>query len=130
MSFDPTIFRQSFEEFADPGIYSTGRLTRLANAALLQMDAGRWDTWLDMGTDYFVAHKLTLEDRARARADVGGDPGLINGPQTAKAVGEASATYDATSVVVENAGEFNLTVYGLEWIRLARMIGAGPLQVI
>jgi uncharacterized protein DUF4054 len=129
VSFDPTIFRQDFAEFGDFGQYSDARLNRLASLALRQMDACRWGEWLDDGTNLFVAHKLCLGDRNRRLAESGGNVGVVQGPLTAKAVGEASAAYDASMIQYENGGEMNMTTYGLEWLRLSRMVGAGPIQV-
>ena len=38
-------------------------------------------------------------------------------------------SYDTATASEEGAGFWNLTVYGQEYIRQARMVGAGPLTV-
>lgn len=129
MSFAPATFRQIFPEFADPIKAPDVKLNLLSQEALLEMDAVQWGTWLDVGCNYLTAHKLAVGLRRLKEARGGGVPGMVQGPLASKAVGEASASFDNSEVVVKGGGILNTTVYGLEFLRLQRMIGAGPLQV-
>jgi hypothetical protein len=45
-----------------------------------------------------------------------------------KTVDKVSVTYDTASAMEEDAGHWNLTVYGTRFIRLARMVGTGGMQ--
>lgn len=87
-------------------------------------------TLYDLGAELFVAHHLVLERQAMdAAAIAGGVPGLTQGPASSEGVGPVSISYDNGQVTYEGAGPWNATMYGLRWMRLARSISAGPLQV-
>ncbi len=87
-------------------------------------------TIYDMGLELWAAHHLVLERRALdAAAKANGVPGQVTGPVSSKSVGPATVSYDTGAVVAEGAGFWNLTVYGLRFIRISRMRGTGPVQV-
>ena len=130
MSFAPATFRQRFPEFADPAVASDSLLESLAAEASLQMDAVAWGTWFDMGVNLFVAHNLALIQKQQRNQRAGQVPGGITGPLASKSVGEASASYDNSSLVIADGAEWNSTMYGIKWLRLSRLRGAGPLQGI
>ncbi len=84
------------------------------------LPAERWADYLDLGTELFVAHNLTL-DGQRAKP--------LSGLVTGKTVGSASVSYDGASVTLNGAGPWNATGYGARFWQLAYMIGAGGVQV-
>lgn len=129
MSFTPSDFREEFAEFLDPGAYPDSQLNRIAARVSKLIDPCRWDEMYDYGVSLMVAHTLVLRTRAESKSYVGSIPGEVQGPLTAKAVDDVSGSYDASSVVIEGGGDWNLTTYGIEFLRLGKQFGAGGSQV-
>lgn len=129
MSFAPSTFRQQFPEFHDPKLYSDIVIGLWSGAAGSLMDPTRWGANLDLGTSLFVAHHLAMAARDKAAADAGGVPGQAQGVLTAKAVDKVSASYDAGSISLTDQGFWGMTSYGIRFLTLARMMGAGGIQI-
>jgi Protein of unknown function (DUF4054) len=143
----PTIFRQNFNAFADPGVFDDNSINLFLGVAGNLMNDNRWggnaDEVLDgngnittMGTqDYgiclFTAHHLVLmaRDNATVRAD--GLPGTVEGVRNAKSVDKVSVSYDTEGVMIKGGDFWNMTQYGIRFLHLARMMGTGgALQLI
>lgn len=122
-------FRTALPEFTDANRYPDSGIDFWLGIATLQLNAARWSTMLDHGTMMFVAHQLALEAKAQATAANGGIPGGDVGPVNNKSVDKVSVGYDSQAGIELEAGHWNLSVYGTRFIKLARMMGAGPLQV-
>lgn len=129
MAATPEGFRTAFPVFSDKGNYTDGRVSFWLSFASKVMDVQRWGELLDHGAYLLVAHNLAIEARSSKDAAFGKAPGQATGIVTNKSVDKVSIGYDASSVAEEGAGAYNLTVYGQQFIRLARLIGAGPVQV-
>lgn len=129
--FDKASFRAAFPEFADNARYPDAMLDFWSGIGerLMFPQQHRWDTVYDYGLQLFVAHNITLAAQNVAASGSGGVPGSVSGPTTSKAVGSVSVSYDAASSIEPNAGHWNLTTYGKMLIHLARMIGAGGIQI-
>lgn len=127
--FDKADFRAAFPEFADTARYPDAMLDFWAGIGERLFIAHRWDTVYDYGLQLFVAHNITLAAQNVSASAAGGVPGGVSGPTTSKTVGSVSVSYDAASSIEPNAGHWNLTTYGKMLIHLARMIGAGGIQV-
>lgn len=127
--FTPAQFRQRFREFADPELYQESSIEFWADLAATLMPADRWGAILDYGISLFVAHHLAISQRNEQAAEIGGALGVVNGPQTQKAVDKVSASYDTSAVSLTDAGFWNLTTYGIRFLQQARMIGAGGIQL-
>ena len=84
---------------------------------------------MDIGVSLYAAHYLTIGRRNELAAQRGGVTGNVEGPKSAKAVDKVSASMDTKAVTIENAGFYNLSVYGIQLFQLARYVGAGPVQV-
>lgn len=125
----PASFRQQFPAFRDPGVYEDGPISLYIQVAGNLLDANRWDTLLDYGTMLFVAHHLVLAARDDATVAAGGIGGDVKGILTAKSVDKVAASYDASSVSIEDGDFFNMTRYGIEFLRLAKQFGAGGVQI-
>lgn len=121
-------FRAAFPEFGKLQDYADGQITFWLTLSTKMFDAGRWGELLDHGTMLFVAHNLALQKRAEKDAQFGKIPGQATGPVTSKSVDKVSVSHDTASIAEEGAGAFNLTTYGQQYIRLARLIGAGPVH--
>lgn len=123
-------FRKDFPEFAVPNKYNESALTFWLGLAYDHFfNAPRWGETLNIGVEMFVAHQLVLEADALAAVSVNGQPGQYVGAVSSESVDKVSVNYDTNTTVDEGAGHWNLTVYGKRYIRLARMIGAGGIQL-
>ncbi len=86
-------------------------------------------TLADFATELFVAHQIVLEKQAIDQANSGGDPGTRIGVVTSKSVGGVSVSFDVSQIVDPKSGFWGMTMYGLRFIRLARLRGMGPVQI-
>jgi hypothetical protein len=128
MSLTPAQFRLDFPEFSNPIQFQDSLITFWINNAANLINTCRWDTLATLGTELLVAHNLVLSARDQASA-VAGVPGEMTGPVSAKAVDKVSVSFDTNAAALPNAGDYNLTVYGVRFLRLARMIGSGGTQL-
>ncbi|MBZ9939142.1 DUF4054 domain-containing protein [Mesorhizobium sp. BR1-1-16] len=97
--------------------------------AAIMLPADRWGAALDRGIELYVAHHIALQMKGAAVGRLGGIPGQVQGPLASKTVDKVSMSYDTGAVAIEGAGDWNLTVYGVQFQRLARMFGAGGIQL-
>jgi len=122
-------FRQDYPEFASTSQYTPSAVTYWLNLAYAMLNTRRWGNQLDIAAELFVAHNLVLEARAQAESKNGGIPGQQVGPVNSKSVDKVSIGYDTGSGIETDAGHWNMSIYGTRFIRLAKMFGAGPLQI-
>lgn len=125
----PSVFRQQFPEFQDPAIYSDQVIGFWDAIALARLDADTWDDALPGGEALFVAHHLVLAARDQASIEVGGVSGGVSGLMQSKSIDKVSVSYDVSRISYEDAGFWNATSYGIRFWQLARMIGAGGVQL-
>lgn len=129
MTISPQQFRVDYNEFNSSVTYPNSALSFWLDIAYRQLNADRWGTSIDIGAELFVAHHLSIEARAQAESQAGGIPGGQVGPINSKSVDKVSIGYDTGAGIQPDAGHWNLTVYGTRFIRMARMMGAGPLFI-
>jgi hypothetical protein len=129
MTVTPASFRVNFPEFTDATAYPDARITYWIGIAGLRLNACRWSTLLDHGTELFVAHNLVLGRQAAMSAAGGGVPGQASGPTSSETVDKVSVSYDTGAAAIEDGGAWNLTTYGVQFLQLARLIGAGGIQL-
>lgn len=123
-------FRKDYPEFADVAAYPDDGLTYWLAVAVIMINKSRWKTAYDLGVALFLAHHLVLERQALLAAQKGGVPGTQIGILNSKSVDKVSAGYDVSAAAaLPDAGHWSMTTYGLRFIQLARMMGAGPVQV-
>lgn len=97
--------------------------------ATQQVDVCVWkDSWT-AGVSLYVAHELVLARQNVQAAGVGGSPGQQGGIASSKQVGSVNVQYDPQTSTERDAGYWNLTTYGKQFIRLARIFGAGCVQL-
>jgi hypothetical protein len=131
MFLNPT-FRAMFPEFTDLGAYPDLAITAYANLAKARLDERRWGEMLDYGISLYVAHFMALARKeAIARSSGKGNvaPGAMGGLVTSKSVDKVSVSYDVSTVLMKDAGQWNLTRYGAELYQLMGQMGAGGIQV-
>lgn len=130
MAFTIADFRAAFPAFGDPLAYPDPSVQFWADLGYKLHDAYRWGDVLDAGVELFVAHNLALEAGASgAGSGGGGTPGAVVGPVTSASVDKVSYSRDPGAAMDPKNGHWNLTTYGLRWLYLMRMAGAGPVQV-
>jgi hypothetical protein len=120
-------FRLDFQEFADESIFSDSLCTQWLNLATHFVNANRWKAMSNFGMELWAAHYITLSARAQQVIAAGGLPGEVNGAVTAKSIDKVSISFDS-SAVYTNAGDLNLTLYGINYSRLSKLFGTGPMQ--
>ncbi len=126
---DKTAFRTAFPEFVSTTVYPDAMIDFWAELAEMQVLATVWGAAVLKGQQLYVAHEITLAAQNVKAATVGGAPGQQGGIATNKTVGSVSVGYSADTTTEKGAGYWNLTNYGKQFIRLARIFGAGPVQL-
>jgi len=124
-------FRAEFPAF-DTGKYTNESITFWINQAINNpngpiIDPCRWGQFYDLGIRLWIAHNLTIYGDVEHRERVGSG-GLATGLISNRSVGPGSVGYDVRAGFEDNAGNYNLTIYGQQFLRYLRMAGAGPIQ--
>lgn len=126
---DISAFRVNFPEFSDLVAYPTSTIEFWAELAEIQVAQCIWKRAWVKGVSLYVAHEITLASLNTKAALNGGTPGVSGGIANNKTVGSVTVGYDTTSTAEKDAGYWNLTNYGKQFIRLARIFGAGAIQL-
>lgn len=119
------LFRGNFVEFADPIKYPDTLLEFWADIGERLTSIDRYGDIYQHAVDLFVAHNIAVA----ARSGSGSIPGLPSGVITSKSVGSVRVSYDTSAAMTPGAGHWNLTTYGAQYARLARLFGAGVVQL-
>lgn len=124
-------FRAAFPEFggATTSSYPDPEVQFWLDLSAKLLDQTRWADLYDFGQQLFMAHNLALGFTSKADSASGLAPGQVKGAVTAASVDKVSYSRDASSVMLPDAGHWNLTTYGIRYKQLVRMVGAGPYQV-
>lgn len=122
-------FRADFPEFGDAGIYSDASVTFWLNISVALVQQDRWLDLTDMGVELATAHQLVVASPNQTTAAKGGTPGQLPGLTVSKAVDRVSVSKDYSGTTLDDAGFWNMSTYGIQFLRLARMFGAGPVQL-
>lgn len=128
---DESAFRQSFPLFADPNDFLPARVNFWLSYGKKMLREDRWEDLLDHGLSLFVAHFLVLEAREQEAADISGAAsiGAVVGVETSKSIDKVSVSVDVASVTVEGGGHWNQTTFGVQFLQLSQMMGAGGIQL-
>src|SRR5215831_17482671 len=111
---DPTTFRAMVPAFADVGSYPDATIQLWLDLA--PVDPCLWGQWYQLGQGLWAAHELAKFGPAGASA---GNPTGLGGPIASKSVGPVSVSYDTGIGAEEGAGQYNLTMYGRQFIHYA-----------
>lgn len=123
-------FRTAFPEFKSTVKYPDAMVTFWAGVAELQVLQRVWRNMWTQGVMLYVAHEITLAAQNVKASEVGGVPGTSGGIANTKTVGGVSVGYDSQSTSEKDAAYWNLTNYGKQFIRLAKLFGAGAIQLV
>lgn len=129
MTVTPAQLRTDFPEFGNATQYPDSLIQTWLTVAASLVNADRWVELTNLGIELVTAHHLVMSLRDQTAAAVGGVPGIMTGPTSAKAVDKVSTSYDTAAASLDGGGFWNLTSYGARYLTLARMMGAGGLQV-
>jgi hypothetical protein len=121
-------FRANFPEFANDALYPDAQVTFWLSMATILVGP-RWGSLIDFGIQMFMAHNLSLEYGAMQASAGGQAPGQVIGPLSGGSVDKVSYQRDPGAAMDPSNGHWNLTIYGLRYVRMLRMVGAGPVQV-
>lgn len=124
MSLTPTQFRTDFPEFSDVVKYPDATITFWVGVGVISLPEDRWDTLYTQGLELFTAHHIVIAARENA-----GNTGAVTGPHSAEAVDKVSYSTDTQAVSLTDGAFWNMTSYGIQFLQLARMIGAGGIQI-
>ena len=124
MDFDIGAFRQAFPEFADASVYPDAQISFWATLGSSQVSSQVFGTYYPQVLFLYVAHQLALAGGVNG---AGGSTGA--GVVASKTVGSVSVSYDTTNPAERDAGWWNLTKYGKQYIRLIRIFGNGVIQL-
>jgi hypothetical protein len=129
---DIATFRSSFPEFASTTKYTDSMINFWYDIGVLLLNEERWGDLLTSGLNLYVAHHIALsaQEKYNAETFTQSIPGQTTGITSSKGVDGVSISYDVGSFMEDGAGNWNLTFYGRELIRLARIIGIGGLQLL
>lgn len=122
-------FRGAFPVFQDPLNFPDPEVQFWLDLGTKLLSAERWADLLDYGLQLFMAHNLATEFAATNAGANGGVIGGIVGPVTSAAVDKVSYSRDPQGAMDPKNGHWNLTIWGLKYIKLVRLVGAGPIQV-
>jgi hypothetical protein len=128
MTVTPTSFRANFAEFANTTTYPDSMINFWLGVGGRLLNPNSWGCQLDDGMSLFVAHEITLAGQAVVDTSVGGMPGQKSNV-SGKTVDKVTVSYDVNASVEANAGHYNLTTYGKQFIHLARLLGEGGMQI-
>lgn len=126
---DIKTFRAAFPEFTDTTIYTTESINFWAGVAEQQVRQCAWKKLWTQGVMLYVAHEIVIASQSAKAASVGGAPGQQGGIANTKTVGSMSVGYDSVTSSEKDAGWWNMTNYGKQFIRLSRIVGAGVTQL-
>lgn len=122
-------FRNAFPEFQDIAKYPDSMITFWGDLATAMVNPHRWGDQTTVGIFLYTAHEVTLASQNYQSGNVGGTPGGQSGPINSKTVGSVTAAYDTQQGAEKDAGYWNLTSFGKQFIRLARIFGSGAVQI-
>ncbi len=133
-------FREAFPEFGSTTTYPDAQVNYWIAMAKVLLPVSVWGvsptaienpptTEIDFGYSLFTAHNLALAQQREKASKTGAVPGLATGPINQKSVGPVSVSYDTQAAIELDASHWNMTTYGIQFISLARMMGAMPIQV-
>lgn len=129
MAMDVAKFRNDFPEFADASRYTPTMLSFWSGIGEKLISADRWGDLFTQGLELFTAHNAVLAAGNKTAAASGSLPGQAGGVVQHKAVGSVNVNYDTAAAMELDAGHWNQTTYGRQYIRLARLLGQGCYQL-
>lgn len=129
MTLDVPTFRILRPGLADPERYPNALIQHYLTLGCKQLDQCRWQDLYDEGLCDWTAHYVVIQARNAQAAERGAVSGNAIGRVSQKSVGGVSVNYDLGNVEESDGGHWNTTTYGSAFLRNARMVGSGGVQV-
>lgn len=129
-SLSPQQFRADFPEFASTTVYPNSMVDFYIGLSVNMLNPGKFAEQFQYAQELFVAHTITIEAKAIKESSGGGIPGtMAGGIPTSKSVDKVSVSYDASVIMDQAAGHWNMSVYGIRLWQLMKLFGSGPIFV-
>ena len=122
MTLDIPTFRSQFPEFSNTEKYPTAQVAFWASVAAAQVNQRVWCNQWTLGVSLYTAHELVLAYQNQQTSTFGGAPGTFGGIANAKGVGSSNVSYDSQSTSEKDAGYWNLTNYGKQFMRFVKLL--------
>ena len=122
-------FRQHFPEFADAARFPDPTITFWSGIGEAQISADRFGDMYSQAVELFTAHNIVLAAGNAASSAAGSLPGGAGGAVSQKKIGQVAVTYDNASSMLPNAGHWNQTTYGRQYVQMVRLFGSGCYQL-
>lgn len=122
-------FRAMFPEFSDSSTFLDEVICMWLSLYADSLNACRWKQYYNYGIFLATAHAIALGRQAQKQVATGMTPGYGVGVISGKSAGSVSISYDTSAGRLDGGGDWNLTVYGIRFLGLARMIGSGGVQI-
>jgi hypothetical protein len=119
-------FRIDFPAFKDPEVYPRGTVNMWLKLANNLLDPNIWQDFYIIGQELFAAHWITMSKQDEERIRRGQNTNA--GPVSSKSAGGVSMSFSEAAMET-GAGHWNLTTFGRQFIRIARMGGMGGIQL-
>lgn len=126
-----TQFRKDFSEFSDVARYPSAMVLSWSTLAEQITSADVYGTSYAWAVELCTAHFIAISAQNALIGSNGGMPGTAGGIVSSKSVGDVSVSYDTSIGMLsgEHAGQWNATTYGRQYLTLARLFGAGCVQL-
>lgn len=124
-------FRIDFPEFASEVKFPDDQITFWEGIGEARLNITRWNNanLLLQGLELFTAHQVSVWRMNMDSSNADNPPGTEAGLLSGFTAGSVSANVDTSATIEADAGNYNLTSYGREFLRLARIIGIGGAQL-
>lgn len=123
--FDIAEFREAFPEFKDVGVYPDSAILFWNAIAEGVVSESKFGSLYKKVLYLVTAHYLGLASRGGAASGASAGGQVI----ASKKVGDVAISYDNSSSAVADAGQWNDSVYGKQFLSLQRIFGAGCKQL-
>jgi hypothetical protein len=124
----PAQFVADFPAFNDSAAYPENTIQMYLTLANNSLNPGRFGQMLNIATELFVAHFLTLDYLDARSARAGNPMGQQAGAIGSKSVGGVSINYALGYDTELGAGHWNLSTFGKRYYRICQMAGMGGVQ--
>ena len=128
-ALDVATFRILRPGLNDPQGYPDALIQHYLTLGIKQLDPCRWQDLLVEGLCDWVAHYVVVQKRNAQALERGAVSGNAIGRVTSKSVGGVSVNYDVSGTIETDGGHWNTTTYGSAFLRNARMVGSGGVQI-
>lgn len=126
---DVDTFRALRPGLSDPQRYPNALIQHYLALSQAQLDLCRWADLIDEGVCDWTAHYVVIQVRNAQAAERGAVSGNAIGRISSKSVGGVSVNYAIGDTEETDGGHWNVTTYGSAFLRNAKMVGTGGVQI-